>query len=234
MVFIKPTEPPDIIQMKGVSVAAVEFDLEHYTLKLYNEMDIKFPDSLKNSVAKRQAEFLAGRFVAKRALEQFGIKKYDIEVGNNRQPLWPSHLIGSITHTSNFACCVVSNKDNYLSLGIDTEVLLNDKTARDIAKSIFTEQEGRILKTYDENFAKSCTLAFSAKESLFKALYSRVNKYFDFLDVEIVYLSDSPSYLTFNILKDLSDEIKAGMSFDCFYEFHNDKVHTLTCDVAKS
>jgi enterobactin synthetase component D len=228
MSFITQITPPQLTHEVDIVAVAAEFNIEEYDPTLFSTMNVKFPTSLKNSVKKRQAEFLAGRSVAKSALVQLGITNFDIEIGDNRQPLWPANILGSITHTNHTACCVLSTKDKLLGLGIDTEYMLDATTAKDIAKNILTEKEANILTLNDYNFTESCTLAFSAKESLFKALYSRVNQYFDFLDVEIVNISSASNCLTFKVLKKLSSTIKQGMKFDCFYELCNDKVHTLT------
>jgi 4'-phosphopantetheinyl transferase EntD len=232
MAFITPIDPPHIFQKDGISVNAFTFDLEHYDFGLFNSLNVKFPESLRNSVNKRQAEFLAGRFSAKHALEGIGITHFDIEIGCNRQPLWPAGIVGSITHTHDTVLCIVARKTDYSSLGIDTEHILNEKTAREISKNILTQREVNVLTAHCQNFNKICTLAFSAKESLFKAIYCRVNEYFDFLDVEIVQSSNSQNHLCFKIIKDLSQEIKAGMNFNCYYYLCNDTVHTLTFEEA--
>jgi enterobactin synthetase component D len=52
------------------------------------------------------------------------------------------------------------------------------------------------------------TLVFSAKESLFKALYPRVGRYFDFLDAR--WLTMTEQTLTFELKSALTPELSAG------------------------
>ncbi|TDF38537.1 4'-phosphopantetheinyl transferase superfamily protein [Alteromonadaceae bacterium M269] len=230
MAFIKQVEPPTLYQRGGLNSIAVKFDLQEYRQELFEEFNIDFPESLQNAVNKRKAEFLAGRYAAKLALEQVGITGFTVNIGENRQPLWPSDIRGSITHTNDLACCVVTKKEHCSALGLDTENLLNEKTANDIAKNIVTEKERLVLERYSTIFSESCTLAFSAKESLFKALYDEVGQYFDFLDAEITDLCSTTNKMTLTLLKDLSPSIKKDMSYHCFYETLEGKAHTLTIE----
>ena len=55
---------------------------------------------LQKAVRKRLEEFAAGRLCARLLLREFGIDHFAVEVGADRQPLWPEDLVGSITHTT--------------------------------------------------------------------------------------------------------------------------------------
>ena len=55
------------------------------------------------SVDKRKREFAAGRLCARRLLAEFGITDFPVRVADDRQPLWPESLVGSITHTTGIA-----------------------------------------------------------------------------------------------------------------------------------
>lgn len=229
MTFVIPIEPPNVIQRTGIIASAVNFDLSHYDTALYDQLEITFFSSLKSSVKKRQAEFLAGRLVAKKALMDMGIHNFDVNIGENRQPIWPENILGTITHTHNLAICALVRSEDYSCLGVDTENILNSKTAGEISKNILTEREAKLLSNaLGISQVCICTLAFSAKESLFKALYRRVNEYFDFLDVEI--LSCTSDCLTFGIIEPLSQDIKSGMRFNCHFQIDETVVHTIVCD----
>ncbi|MEL1221549.1 4'-phosphopantetheinyl transferase superfamily protein, partial [Aeromonas hydrophila] len=56
--------------------------------------------------------------------------------------------------------------------------------------------------------AEALTLIFSAKESLFKALYPRVGRYFDFLDAR--WLTMTEQTLTLELVGGLTPELPAG------------------------
>ncbi len=76
-------------------------------------------------------------------------------------------------------------------------------------------------------------MAFSAKESLFKALYFSVKKYFDFLDVTIISFQDKPSTdsssflsLTLELNIDLNESIGKGRIFKISYQWQDEGVLT--------
>lgn len=58
-------------------------------------------------------------------------------------------------------------------------------------------------------------LVFAAKESLYKALYPRVQRYVDFLDARLVRFSDH--LLTLELLVTLTPGMETGLTFDCHF-----------------
>jgi len=126
---------------------------------------VDLPDDLRQAVAKRRSEFLAGRLCAALALRALGAPE---TVGRRgRAPVWPAGVRGSITHTAERAIAVASG--SVLALGLDCERLLAPAMAAEIAPLVLTEAERRRRPPgWDE--ARFLTLAFSAKEALYKAL----------------------------------------------------------------
>ena len=126
--------------------------------------------AIARAVPKRQAEFAAGRRAARDALAAIGLPATPIPVGKNREPLWPAGAAGAITHDAGLALsCVVAARDG---IGVDlTEAMpLPGKTCR------------HILPHADETGLAplAARAGFSAKESLFKALFPVVRGYFGF------------------------------------------------------
>jgi enterobactin synthetase component D len=60
---------------------------------------IEPPPSIQRSVAKRQAEFLAGGLRPCRAATT-GRLNVIPAIGEDRAPVWPAHICGSITHST--------------------------------------------------------------------------------------------------------------------------------------
>jgi enterobactin synthetase component D len=83
------------------------------------------PPSIQRSVAKRQAEFLAGRICARAALQQLEGLCIVPPIGEDRAPVWPAHICGSITHSTGRAAAIVANKQHWRGLGMDLENLLS-------------------------------------------------------------------------------------------------------------
>src|SRR5262245_27478480 len=76
---------------------------------------------VERAVAKRQAEFACGRRCARRALAMLGIENFPLVPGPHRAPLWPSGVVGSITHCTDLCAAVVARAGRIQSLGLDAE-----------------------------------------------------------------------------------------------------------------
>ncbi|MGL6523541.1 4'-phosphopantetheinyl transferase superfamily protein, partial [Aeromonas dhakensis] len=64
--------------------------------------------------------------------------------------------------------------------------------------------------------AEALTLIFSAKESLFKALYPRVGRYFDFLDAR--WLAMTEQTLTLELVDSLTPTLPAGWRCTLYWQ----------------
>ena len=102
---------------------------------------ITMPASIQRSVAKRQAEFLAGRLCARAALLQLDGTCTAPDIGEDRAPVWPSHISGAITHSNGRAGALVALKSEWQGLGIDLEKLLNTERAQRLVKEVLTPDE---------------------------------------------------------------------------------------------
>jgi len=164
------------------------------------------PASIQRSVAKRQAEFLAGRLCARAALQRLEGLDCIPAIGEDRAPVWPGHISGSITHSTGHAAAIVGHKTQWRGLGMDLENLLPPERAERLAGEILTPDELQRMATGPrEQIAQLVTLTFSAKESLFKALYPIVHKRFYFEHAEVVEWAESGS-VRLRLLTDLSAE----------------------------
>jgi len=164
------------------------------------------PASIQRSVAKRQAEFLAGRVCARAALQQLDHLDCVPAIGEDRAPVWPAHISGSITHSTGHAAAIVGHKAQWRGLGMDLENMLPLERAERLAGEILTADEMlRMASVPREQVALVVTLTFSVKESLFKALYPIVQKRFYFEHAEVVEWSES-GQVRLRLLTDLSAE----------------------------
>ncbi|HED6238979.1 TPA: enterobactin synthase subunit EntD [Enterobacter sichuanensis] len=130
---------------------------------------------LANAGRKRKAEHLAGRIAAAHALPDHTVPG----IGPSGEPLWPEGISGSITHSGTQAMAVVVSHPD-ARVGIDCEAILPDSEAREIQDGIIDVQEAMCLTRSGYPFALALTLTFSAKESLFKALFPQVKTFMDF------------------------------------------------------
>jgi 4'-phosphopantetheinyl transferase EntD len=88
-------------------------------------------------------------------------------------------------------------------------------------------QEEHLLAQSSLSFEAAFTLAFSAKESLFKALYPSVGDYFDFSSAKITNICCSTNSFSMTLLKDLSKKLTRGNKFTGSFYFGESYVFTL-------
>jgi enterobactin synthetase component D len=175
---------------------------------------IEPPPSIQRSVAKRQAEFLAGRICARAALQQLQGSSEVPAIGEDRAPVWPAHICGSITHSTGRAAAIVANRQHWRGLGMDLENLLNAARAERLAGEILTPAEmQRMAAGSRDQLALWVTLTFSVKESLFKALYPIVQKRFYFEHAEVLEWTESGE-VRLRLLTDLSAEWHHGTELE--------------------
>lgn len=141
---------------------------------------------------KRQAEHLAGRIAAVHALRGFGETAVP-GIGENRQPIWPNGLYGSISHCGNTAIAIVARTP----VGIDIEAVFSPRLAEALAHEIANEEERAVLRHSALPFPLALTLAFSAKESAFKAYSAQTNGQPGFHSAQVVSLDASTLRLRF-------------------------------------
>jgi 4'-phosphopantetheinyl transferase EntD len=154
-----------------------------------------FPEEsviIRNAVEKRRRDFRAGRACAHLALAALGVHDVAIASGPRREPLWPPGIVGSITHCPGYVAAAVAFGEHLPALGIDAEQW--GAAGSDLESFICTPAE---LDRYrDSEHPCWRTLVFSAKESLFKALYPLRHFELEFADVEVFLKPDfrrSPS-----------------------------------------
>ncbi len=165
-------------------------------------------------VAKRQAEYLAGRLCAREALMYLTGIAATPACGEDRAPQWPVGTVGSITHSSGWAGAVVGNSADWRGLGLDIEQIMPASRAERLAGEILTPAElFRLEALPSEQRAQRISLTFSLKESLFKALYPQVLQHFYFKDAELLSV-DADNKARMRLLIDLHDDWPAGSELE--------------------
>lgn len=138
--------------------------------------------------AARRREFAAGRHCARQALAAAGATNADTAIarGPHREPLWPAGSTGSISHTRTLAAAIAARTDHNRSVGLDIE----DKAAVDdtLLGTLFAGAEYRRIAALPANDrGLAATLAFSAKESVYKCVHPLLGRFIDYPEVEILH-----------------------------------------------
>ena len=178
--------------------------LHHFRDEDFNTGGIYFPPALYPAAQKRKAEYLAGRLAARHAMAGLGLPLQPVLSAEDRSPCWPEGVTGSISHRSAdgavTAFCLLGHQSVVRRLGVDSETVMSAEVCQAV-KGQFTDHAEQSLLVAESNqkvipLPALYTLLFSAKETLFKALYPEVRCYFDFLDAELTgfnWQADFPS-----------------------------------------
>ena len=163
----------------GADVSAFEAEGDDWLTGL-----LPAEEALLGRVAeKRRREFTAGRNCARGALSKLGVSPTPILRGPSREPIWPSGVIGSITHCDCFCGAVVAWDSQVRALGIDAEPNLSLPTGT--TRQILCETERQYGSGDVHSEARWDRLIFSAKESIFKAWFPLTGERLGFADVSL-------------------------------------------------
>ncbi len=186
---------------------------------------IPFTEMLSAAGKRRRAEYLAGRYAAQLLLHKAGYAGFVLHRNQDRTPLWPADICGTISHARDTVLCALHRTFSQEGVGIDVEYLMTSHRAASVRSAILTSQELAVLACLP--LECRVTLAFSAKESLFKAIYPRLLRPFDFHASEIVSIDASSHQLVMRLCSHLSTAFPKGRCFTAQYRQDSDKIITL-------
>jgi 4'-phosphopantetheinyl transferase EntD len=129
-------------------------------------------DLVTRAVESRRREFSTGRRLARRLLAERGLSPGPILRDDDRVPIWPASVTGSISHSRDYAVVAVCDADACFGVGIDIEP--DEPVKPGIERIVCTDARGRRVKLF-----------FSAKEAVYKAFYPRVRVFWSFHDVTL-------------------------------------------------
>ncbi|MEQ8783528.1 MAG: 4'-phosphopantetheinyl transferase superfamily protein [Roseibium album] len=129
---------------------------------------------------KRAWEFATGRHLARCAISDLGEAEGPIPRAEDRRPVWPPGLLGSITHAGDLAVAAVARAGSVRGIGIDLEKA--ERVTERLFAKLFTAAERQILQ---ESVPTLAGLMFSAKEAAYKAVNPHVGRYIGFQEAEV-------------------------------------------------
>jgi 4'-phosphopantetheinyl transferase EntD len=146
-----------------------------------------FPEEralVAQAVPKRQREFAQGRECARRALAALGVARCPLLVGTRREPLWPSGVVGSISHDRELSVAVAGSAQTFAGLGVDVEP--DEPLTSEVAARIWSSEEARRAgATGLMPLESAAKLVFSAKEAVYKCQFSLTQSYVGFHAVSV-------------------------------------------------
>lgn len=163
-------------------------DIHYHTLDISTEQLEEYtsvlpPLDMAGFPAEKKKRFVLGRLCAQTNLAE----TYAIDRSEFGFPLFPDSLVGSISHSKDFAIAAVASRENFTALGIDIERLITPSRLSVIIKKIFTKEEFEYLQTFSpERTLEVATVAFSAKESLYKLINPLVHSSIKFSEGRVL------------------------------------------------
>lgn len=131
------------------------------------------------ATAARRVDFQLGRAAAHTALNVLGRESGPLLRGDHREPLWPTGIVGSITHTAGYALAATAYRERSGGIGIDLEH--RERSFAELAEFVAFDEELAWLEAVPPEKRRRATLElFSAKESIFKAFFPRVGSFFGY------------------------------------------------------
>lgn len=201
------------------------YDVSAYQDRDFARFGMELPGFLNRAVAKRRAEYLAGRVLAMQALEYLGLPGVAIGRGDKGEPLWPAGVRGSLSHSHGTAGVWIGS-DGAL-LGLDIEALADARAAGAIRHSVLTSKD--LDRLGPDPDATLSTAVFSAKEAIYKALYPRVRQFFGFDHAYVVAIGAEG--VTLCLDQPLANGIPAGVTIDIAQQWQAGKVIS-RCEIA--
>ncbi len=131
------------------------------------------------AVSSRRRDFTAGRSCARRAMAALGLPPVAVPAAADRSPVWPSELVGTITHTRGYCAAAVARRAEIRSVGMDAEQ--HKELSPGVRRLIcLPEEEDRCGRLPPGVFWPA--VVFSAKETVYKNWHPIVGTWLDFHD----------------------------------------------------
>lgn len=121
----------------------------------------------------------AARIVARQLLTKVGIVECALPKAEDGAPVWPSEIVGSMSHNSRVAVAAIAMSRDFGGLGIDIEPA--EPLPADLLELVATPQE-RMQIGADPFLGR---LLFVAKEAIYKAVYPLERTFLDHHDVVV-------------------------------------------------
>ncbi len=142
---------------------------------------------VRQAVEERRREFALGREAARQALAGLGVPAAAIPRHEDRRPIWPAGIAGSITHCEGFCGAVVARTRDLQGIGFDAEPA--KPLPEGVDRMIYGEEEAAHFSGLPAiiHWPK---LAFSAKEAFYKCFYPLTQKRLGFREVQVRFTAD--------------------------------------------
>lgn len=199
------------------NIRFLELKVQNYSCNLYEEER----SLITKATLKRRNEFSTGRYGIRCLLKSYGINYFPIKCDQKGMPIFPSGIIGSISHSDKKCLMATSTNIDYKSIGIDIEEY--SKLDLSLCRYFLHKSEIEFVDSQVAAYQKiMAAIFFSVKEAFYKMQYSITKSYLGFLDVQVSNIEVGS--LEFRLLCDIG--IDTG-KVKAYYKFDEDHVYTI-------
>lgn len=142
---------------------------------------------IARAVDKRRKDFIGARHCARQALAQLGEPPVAIMRGERGAPVWPSGIVGSLTHCAGYRGAALGYSLQVRSVGIDAEP--HGPLPDGVLESVSIAPEREWLNTVPAGLHAD-RLLFCAKEATYKAWFPLTGRWLGFEDAHITFTLD--------------------------------------------
>ncbi|MBO4205987.1 4'-phosphopantetheinyl transferase family protein [Micromonospora echinofusca] len=142
------------------------------------------------AVESRRRDYAAGRTCARRALAALGLAPMPVTSAPDRSPVWPSGVVGAITHTNGYCAAVAARSDEIRSVGIDAEQ--HQALDPGVRRMVCLPEELDWWAAQDDDISWPAVI-FSAKETVYKIWHPIVRAWLGFHDARLEIHPDAPA-----------------------------------------
>lgn len=154
------------------------------------EARVVVPPQLANAAAGRQSTFAAGRACAHDALDRLDASVDAIPIGHAGAPVWPSGVVGSITHTRRIAAAIVVRSPPVAGIGLDIEDASGVDDAGMVRLICRPEEDLQGADPADPARLRHGKLVFVIKEAVYKVHSPLGGEFLDFQEVLVTLRGD--------------------------------------------
>jgi 4'-phosphopantetheinyl transferase EntD len=147
---------------------------------------------LGRTTSRRTGEFAAGRLCVRRAVENLGLAAFPLAMGQDRCPLWPAALTGSITYTGGYCGAVVAEWRRFHAIGVDAQRA--SRITPELWEQLFAPEEIAWLeRLYPADQRRWASLLFAVKQAFSKCQYTLSRQCLEFDAVAVALLRSGPA-----------------------------------------
>jgi 4'-phosphopantetheinyl transferase EntD len=140
--------------------------------------------AVRRAAPERRREHATVRACARAALVELGQRPAPILNDADGVPVWPSGVVGSLTHCPGYRAALVSLRAETASIGIDAEP--HAPLPPEVADVVLREDDAYDVPTGWH----AGRIVFCAKEAAYKAWFPATRRWLEFADVVMIVRSD--------------------------------------------